>query len=104
MTIVLKALSVLQCNSYHHQRARLALCLQFCSSIVSVLFNRENIALQRRVKLFVRGLVKFVPALAYSYCAGTNFTKPRTNNFTRLCTFQISLSHSPLPLICESVK
>ena len=40
--------------------------------------------LQRSAKVFVRGLVKFVPALAY--LAGTNFTKPRTKTLANLCT------------------
>ena len=39
---------------------------------------------QRTAKVLVRGLVKFVPALAQ--LAGTNFTKPRTKTFADLCT------------------
>ena len=45
-----------------------------------LLYNRSVVyfkfTVQRSAKILVRGLVKFVPAIAY--LAGTNFTKPRT--------------------------
>ena len=39
--------------------------------------------IQRSAKVLVRGLVKFVPALAK--LAGTSFTKPRTKTLADLC-------------------
>ena len=41
------------------------------------------ISIQRSAKVLVRGLVKFVPALAQ--LAGTSFTKSRTNTLADLC-------------------
>ena len=42
--------------------------------------------IQRSAKVFVRGLVKFAPALAQ--LAGTNFTKPPTKTLADLCTIK----------------
>ena len=43
---------------------------------------------QSREKVLVRGVVKFVPAVAYHFCLylPTTFSQPRTKTFSQLCT------------------
>ena len=46
------------------------------------------IKIQRWGKFFVRGLVKFVLAVAYHFCLSlpATFSQPRTNKFSHLCS------------------
>ena len=55
-------------------------------------FMGRNRDMQRSAKVLVRGLVKFVPALAQ--LAGTNLTKPRTKALADLCMWDTVLLKS----------
>ena len=61
--------------------------------------DQKGAILQSWENFSVRGLVKFVPAVAYHFClslSGT-FSQPCTNKFSRLCMESVSFPwrHSP---------
>ena len=66
--------------------------LKFPQKDQRLLKNSQRMNAKKSVQswenFFVRGLVKFVPAVAYHFCLSlpTTLSQPRTNKFTQLCT------------------